>query len=68
MSQREIKFLNSVIVDMQKKVDDMKIQLEISQANLFGQNVAENNLYVTFLRRTSFSFLLKLTASMRIFY
>jgi CAP-Gly domain-containing linker protein 1 len=43
MSQREINFLNSVIVDMQKKVDDMKIQLEVSQATLYGQNVNENN-------------------------
>ena len=43
MSQREINFLNSVIVDMQKKVDDMKIQLEVSQATLYGQNINENN-------------------------
>lgn len=38
-SRREIDFLNSVIVDMQKKLDDMKMKLEISQATLLGQNV-----------------------------
>ena len=43
-SQREINFLNSVIVDMQKKVDDLKVQLEISQASLLGQNITERNM------------------------
>ena len=48
MSQREINFLNSVIVDMQKKVDDMKLQLQVSQATLLGQNVNEHGLCVSF--------------------
>ena len=45
MSQREISFLNSVIVDMQRKADDLKVQLDVSQATLLGQNVlsAESN-------------------------
>lgn len=45
MSQREINFLNSVIVDMQRKVDDLKLKLDVSQATLLGQNVLtpENN-------------------------
>ena len=45
MSQREISFLNSVIVDMQRKVDDLKVQLDVSQATLLGHNVlaAESN-------------------------
>ena len=38
-SRREIDFLNSVIVDMQKKLDDMKVKLDVSQATLLGQNV-----------------------------
>lgn len=43
--EQEIKFLNSVIVDMQRKVEDLKDKLEISQATLLGQNVlaSENN-------------------------
>jgi len=43
MLQREIKFLNSVIVDMQKKVDNMKMELEVSQASLLGQNIGGKN-------------------------
>lgn len=39
MSQREISFLNSVIVDMQRKLDDLKLKLEVSQATLLGENV-----------------------------
>ena len=39
MAQREINFLNSVIVDMQKKVDDLKVSLEISQATILGKSV-----------------------------
>ncbi|XP_059350316.1 CAP-Gly domain-containing linker protein 1-like isoform X3 [Daphnia carinata] len=43
--EQEIKFLNSVIVDMQRKVEDLNVKLEISQATLLGQNVLtpENN-------------------------
>ncbi len=37
--EQEIKFLNSVIVDMQRKVEDLNVKLEISQATLLGQNV-----------------------------
>ena len=37
--EQEIKFLNSVIVDMQRKVEDLNLKLEISQATLLGQNV-----------------------------
>jgi hypothetical protein len=36
--EQEIKFLNSVIVDMQRKVEDLNVKLEISQATLLGQN------------------------------
>ena len=46
-SQREISFLNSVIVDMQKKVDDLKVSLEVSQASLLGQNITDRHLWVT---------------------
>merc|ERR1712071_254972 len=42
-SQREISFLNSVIVDMQKKVDDLKVSLEVSQASLLGQNITDRH-------------------------
>lgn len=38
-SRREIDFLNSVIVDMQRKCDELRMQLEISKATLLGQNV-----------------------------
>ncbi len=45
MSQKEISFLNSVIVDMQRKLDDLKLKLEISEATLLGKNILtpENN-------------------------
>ena len=39
MSQKEISFLNSVIVDMQRKLDDLKLKLEISEATLLGKNI-----------------------------
>lgn len=43
--EQEIKFLNSVIVDMQRKVEDLSVKLEISHATLLGQNALtpENN-------------------------
>lgn len=41
--QREINFLNSVIVDMQKKVDDLKLKLEVSEATLLGQNIFDDH-------------------------
>lgn len=42
-SRREVDFLNSVIVDMQRKLDELKMKLEISQATLLGQSIANEH-------------------------